>query len=106
MCFLPPEEVLANPSRALAGSDVIHAWPLLLEGSQAARDACAATLSVQEIERAARFHFEHLRTRFIFAHGLMRTVLGAYRGVAARDLELTAGEFGKPALAQEGDERR
>jgi 4'-phosphopantetheinyl transferase len=98
MRFLPPEEVLANPSRGLAGSNVIHVWPWLLDGPDAARARCAAVLSAQELERASRFRFEHLRSRFIFAHGLMRYVLGAYRGIAPRDLELTESELGKPAL--------
>ncbi len=101
--FRDPGALLARAVDVRASRDEVHIWPVRLEGSEAARAQCEALLSSSEIERARRFHFEHLRTAFIFAHGLMRHVLAAYAGVDAASLEFTTGEFGKPALVGAGD---
>jgi 4'-phosphopantetheinyl transferase len=101
--FTDPGALLARAVEVRARRDEVHIWPVRLEGSEAARVQCAALLSSSEIERARRFHFEHLRASFIFAHGLMRYVLGAYAGFDPASLEFTTNEFGKPALAGPGD---
>lgn len=56
-------------------------------------------LSAGERERAARFHAEPHRQRFIAAHGLMRQVLSSLLGMAPVDLQFAQGEHGKPRLA-------
>jgi len=101
--FRDPGALLARAVEVRASRDEVHIWPVRLEGSEAARAQCEALLSSSEIERARRFHFEHLRTAFIFAHGLLRHVLAAYAGVDAASLEFTPSEFGKPALVGPGD---
>jgi 4'-phosphopantetheinyl transferase len=105
LAFMDPGALLARTLDVRAQREEVHIWPVRLEGSEAARAQCEKLLSSSEIERARRFYFEHLRTSFIFAHGLMRYVLGAYRGVDPTALEFTTGEFGKPALAGLADRR-
>jgi 4'-phosphopantetheinyl transferase len=101
--FIDPSALLERAIHARARRDEVHIWPLRLEGSQAAQAQCSSVLSSSELERARRFHFEHLRRSFTFAHGLMRHVLAAYAGVDPTSLEFASGEFGKPALAGPGD---
>ena len=64
-----------------------------------ARSVLHALLSDEERARAARFLFPELAARFIVAHARLRLLLADVLGIAAADIELTAGEFGKPRLA-------
>jgi 4'-phosphopantetheinyl transferase len=96
--FMPPEALLARTPPVRASHDEVHVWSFLLEGTEAARARCASVLSAVEIERARRFHFERHRVAYVFAHGLMRHLLGAYCECDPAALEFVASEYGKPAL--------
>jgi 4'-phosphopantetheinyl transferase len=96
--FMPPEALLARPPRVRASHDEVHVWPFLLEGTEDAQAHCASVLSAVELERARRFHFERHRLAYVFAHGLMRHLLGAYCECNPTALAFVAGEYGKPAL--------
>jgi 4'-phosphopantetheinyl transferase len=56
-------------------------------------------LSAEELSRAARFHFEVHRNRFITGRALVRAVLGRYLGVEPTQVEFAYGPNGKPVLA-------
>jgi 4'-phosphopantetheinyl transferase len=77
----------------------IHVWTLLLNLSSDALSTFSATLSAAELERAARFHFELHRNRFIAGRGQLRAVLGAYLERPPGSLGFDYGPQGKPALA-------
>ena len=55
-------------------------------------------LSADEIARADRFKFPHLRHRWIAARAGMRSLLGAQAGLAPEALSFGTGEHGKPFL--------
>jgi 4'-phosphopantetheinyl transferase len=57
-----------------------------------------ATLSADERQHAARFHFDQHRSRFIAGRGLLRSILGAYMGLAPEILQFIYGPNGKPHL--------
>ena len=46
-----------------------HAWAVPLVADAAARQALWSTLSADERKRADEFRFDHLRQRFVIAHG-------------------------------------
>ena len=56
------------------------------------------TLSDDERCRAGRFYFQSDREHFIVARGVLRSILGSYLGVEARELCFGYGAYGKPAL--------
>ena len=60
--------------------------------------AVSAVLSAGEHERAARFHFEVHRNRYIAGRGALRCVLGELTGLAPEALDFTYGAHGKPEL--------
>jgi 4'-phosphopantetheinyl transferase len=65
-------------------------------------DASAAEsglLSADELQRAARFHFERDRHRFIAGRAFVRAVLGRYLEMRPDHVELTYTAAGKPELA-------
>ena len=56
-------------------------------------------LAPDEMDRAGRFRFAHLRRSFILARGVLRILLGRYLNAAPGDIEFSYGSKGKPALA-------
>ena len=69
----------------------------LPEGTELLR-AQAATLAVDERERAARFRVAAGRDRFIAARGFLRAVVATYLGLRPQAVPLRAGAHGKPEL--------
>jgi len=57
-----------------------------------------STLSADESQRAARFHFPTDRNRFIAAHGCLRDVLRRYLHCESGQLTFRSNPYGKPAL--------
>ena len=55
-------------------------------------------LSPDEELRAARFHFEADRARWIRAHSALRIILAGSTGTPAQELRFANGPHGKPAL--------
>ena len=79
-----------NPLRA----GEVHLWRAALAPTPEVR----AVLSKSEWMRAARFHFEVDRERFIAARGLLRLILAHYAGGDPRALQFAPGPHGKPEL--------
>lgn len=82
------------------GEDEVHLWWMDLAPPPHARARAARWLDAGERERAARFHFEVHRERYVAAHGQLREVLGAYVGAAPEALRFEHEERGKPRLAE------
>ena len=62
-------------------------------------DACLALLDADERARAARFHFERDRGRYVAAHAALRRLLARRTGRDAASLAIETGPYGKPYLA-------
>lgn len=60
-------------------------------------------LSEDERVRAARFHFDVHRRRFVACRSLLRRLVAAELGTAPQDVSFQYGPFGKPALAGESE---
>jgi 4'-phosphopantetheinyl transferase len=82
----------------LAAAEV-HIWQAGLEVSAGMLHELQATLSADELTRAARFHFARDRDRFIAAHAIVRDILARYLQASPAALEFSNNEYGKPALA-------
>src|SRR5437762_3659012 len=79
--------------------DQVHVWCAELDGWASQIAALGETLSASEQRRAARFHFDRDRNRFIIRRGLLRRILGRYLNVNPVQLSFTSESRGKPALA-------
>jgi 4'-phosphopantetheinyl transferase len=94
-----PEETLALAGDLRISPGEIHVWALLLTGAEGTRQKFAAMLTSEELARAGRYYFQHLRDAFVFSRGQMRQLLARYCGVEGQALRFVASEFGKPAFA-------
>lgn len=88
----------SNPWQRLGNG--IHVWHAWLERDAQVISQFESILSADEKTRAARFHFERDRNRYIVARGVLRRLLGKYLDRAPATLQFTYGAYGKPALAE------
>jgi len=79
--------------------DEVHLYSAALDPGAADQGRLRAVLSADELERAARFHFDRDRRRFIVARGMLRHLLSAYLRRPAASHRFVYGAKGKPALA-------
>jgi 4'-phosphopantetheinyl transferase len=93
--------------RAVAG-DEAHIWKADLTAVYHRLEDLLPSLSASESARAARFHFERDRRRFIAARSILRDLLGRYLGEPPAALVFREAEFGKPYLTgrHEGSDLR
>jgi 4'-phosphopantetheinyl transferase len=89
----PPPESLS------LSSGEIHVWRADLEQPLELQEAFLGLLDQDERARAARFHFEMHRRRFVLGRGFLRVLLGRYLGRAPEQVRFVYGPYGKPALA-------
>lgn len=81
------------------GAGEVHVYLASLDEPPLPGNELRSTLEASEIERAARFHFEVHRRRFIHGRGLLRQVLGRVLDVPPASLRFETGAAGKPRLA-------
>lgn len=77
----------------------VHVRAVHTQAPDAVVEQFQSLLAADEIERAARFRFEHLQRSFILARGALRILLGRYLNTAPHDLEFSYGSKGKPTLS-------
>lgn len=82
------------------GDHMVEIWRADLEIDPRHLPALPAHLSAPEQERAARFHFERDRRRFLVAHAALRSILSRYLGCPPREISFQTNPHGKPALDQ------
>ncbi len=78
--------------------DQIHVWRIRLVISPARHMLLRSFLSEEEKARAARFHFDRDRSRFIVAHGTLRELLAYYLRISPPEVKFRYEQHGKPAL--------
>ena len=76
----------------------VHVWPVRLDEPGVGCNKPAVTLSADELARAARFHRERDRRRFMVARAYLRRVLAAYTGMDDAQLTFCYSPYGKPNL--------
>ncbi|MEO5803223.1 MAG: 4'-phosphopantetheinyl transferase superfamily protein [Verrucomicrobiota bacterium] len=91
-----------SPEDYTLSGEEVHVWVASLDDESHARDL-ATTLSSDEKERAARFHFQRDRKHFVAARGVLRAILSGYTRTPATSLRFGYGKNGKPHLADAPD---
>ena len=97
---MPQSNLLWDPppqEQRLAEQD-IHVWVAGLDQSPERISAFKDILAPDELNRAARFHFERDRNRFIAGRGVLRQILSSYLEIRPSQLDFQYGPRGKPML--------
>ena len=89
----PPPDILLAPGD-------VHVWRARLDQPNAVVEQFWGTLSADEQERAARFHFPGGRDSYVVGRGILRELLSRYLGMQPSEVSLTYSAHGKPALAE------
>lgn len=76
----------------------LHLWSAPLDPPENVLRQCASLLSADERERAERFRFGSLRSRYVAGRGTLRTLLSRYLGSDPASLALSYQAHGKPEL--------
>jgi 4'-phosphopantetheinyl transferase len=76
----------------------LHVWRVSLDRDAAELEHLDHLLSARERERAARFHFDHDRNRYLVAHRVLRRVLIEYLGCKPEGFDFHYGPEGKPSI--------
>lgn len=88
------------PDLPPSGDDV-HVWRAELDHPSARMLHLMQTLSDDERARAARFHFERDRRRFVVRRAAVRVILGRYLGIKPDEVRFDYGPHGRPHLAED-----
>ena len=83
----------------LINSNEVHVWRVFLDVSTVEFESMMEFLSVDELARAGRFHFESDQRRFIMARGILRKILSGYLGMKPHQLQFEYTPHGKPVLS-------
>jgi 4'-phosphopantetheinyl transferase len=83
------------------GDNEVDVWRASLQCEPDFLKRLEATLSDNEKNRAARFHFARDRQFFVAARGILRHLAGAYLKRAPSQLLFHYGPAGKPSISQE-----
>lgn len=78
-------------------------WRVSLDVASASVQWASSTLSADENQRAARFHFHADRHRFTISHAALRDVLSRYLNQAPSQITFTIGQYGKPKVTSNTD---
>ena len=89
--LIPPDILELQPHQ-------VDIWRIDLSHSIGSLEILKKTLSTDESQRAARFHFREDKDRFVAAHGSLRDILSRYLYCEPKQLRFSTNAYGKPAL--------
>lgn len=89
------------PSYLRLGSHEVDVWRIRLDQPDPEVRRLLRTLTPDESDRAARFHYERDRNHFVVARGQLRYILGRYLEMEPAKLRFRYSSYGKPSLSSE-----
>jgi 4'-phosphopantetheinyl transferase len=92
------EQWAEPPSGPTLGNNEVHVWLAHISTANANLASLRATLSADELSRAAKFHFAEHRERWQTTRGVLRQLLARYLKEPATEIAFDHGAQGKPKL--------
>ena len=86
------------PASLLLQAGQIHIWQASLTVAPNLLPFYAAPLSIDEQQRAARFHFQKDTNQFIVGRGILRKLISRYSHIAPKDIVFQYNAHGKPSI--------
>src|SRR5215813_7276103 len=85
------------------GDDEVHVWHTDPNVQEQSVQRQSLLLDADELDRASRFLVPAPRIQFVLSRAFLKTVLGCYLGISAREVQFRVGKHGKPELANCAD---
>ncbi|MGH7949022.1 MAG: 4'-phosphopantetheinyl transferase family protein [Candidatus Binataceae bacterium] len=82
------------------GADEVHVWRTNVTVAQAELRGLTASLTAEELERAAKYRSEYARREYVVTRGVSRVILGHYLTLAPGMIRFESDARGKPQVAQ------
>ena len=79
----------------------VHLWRIPLLATRDAHETYCSLLARDEHDRAARFHFDIHRHRFVIGRARLRVILGAYLKSPPQAISISYTEHGKPYVSKQ-----
>jgi len=98
----PKVQWKSSPVDYTIDRNTVHVWRSYFQPALVSNRKFLEGLSEEEIGKARRFVRQSDQDRYIFAHALLRLILGAYVGCAPQQLIFETNQYGKPFLASPG----
>jgi 4'-phosphopantetheinyl transferase len=95
----PKKEWRAPPGDLSLEDTAVHLWRVNLARPEETVAALHLFLAPDEQERAARFHFQRHRDRYIVGRGALRDLIGQYLDRPPASIQFRYSDHGKPQLA-------
>ncbi len=95
---IDPVTVLAHPANYQL-DNMVHVWCISISANLALLSLAGELLSPDEHQRAARYHHDRDRERFIVSRVALRQLLGRYLDVAPAHVRFIIGDNKKPYVA-------
>lgn len=92
---------LAPPAELPPLNQSVHVWAVRLDDASIDLDEARALISADERERAAKFHFDVHRRRYLIAHLALHRILAGYLRTEPARIDFDLGANGKPYLTAE-----
>lgn len=86
------------PADWVLGETEVHVWSAWLRASPARLEALALTLSEDENERAARFHFQCHRHSYVCGRAWLRRIIGRCLNLKPAEVRFHYNPNGKPLI--------
>jgi len=79
----------------------VHLWRIPLVATPDVLETYCSLLAPDERDRAARFHFDIHRHRFVIGRARLRVILGAYLKSPPQEISFSYTEHGKPYVSKQ-----
>ncbi len=86
------------PKNLTLESGEVHIWLASLRQPQFLIPRLSSCLSIEEFNRANRFHFYKDRKKYIVGRGLLRQIISTYSSLNPGQIRFGYNDFGKPFL--------
>ena len=91
--------LIESNDRHLLNDSSMEIWSIDLRSYAPEECFLTSFLDQDEIKKANRFKFKHLKKNYILSHGILRKLLSSYLLISPEDISFSYGPFGKPYLS-------
>ncbi|WP_051271243.1 4'-phosphopantetheinyl transferase family protein [Shimazuella kribbensis] len=77
----------------------VDLWLFSIDPQDYKNNKFLSILSIEEQEKAAKFHFSSDREKFVISHGIMRQLLSSYLACDPQEIQYEKNAYGKPSLS-------